>query len=123
MNSEKKTWKSRISKYLVWVLFFLIGVCVNLQINREVPIDRYESQIMMLKASVEKYRSLADSLHRTVWSKDAKIDSLNRLEEKIKYIRIENKSSYDEKFKSIQNMSNDSVVKFVRDELNRLWPD
>ena len=124
----------KVKKHLKDVLIIILllslsisSVCFMLKIrNDNVVTDNkykeYEYKIDSIQNNINLNMKQIDSLNSIIELNDEKFKDLVEINNRLNKDVIVNKKKYNEKNKEIQEMSNDSVVLYVRGQL-MLWSD
>jgi hypothetical protein len=111
-----------LSAVLAGILF---GIVVNLCKPKTNPNDitiKYELQIDSIKHEICKRNHIVDSLNLVIAKNDSTIKDLTVYIGTLNNDRIVIKKKYESRDKELKEMSNDSIVMFVREQLG-LWAE
>jgi septal ring factor EnvC (AmiA/AmiB activator) len=121
-----KDWIKYIISYLL-IGFLSAYIIDNLFLkdkdtsNNDIKI-KYELQIDSIKNEITKREKIVDSLHVIINKNDSTINDLTNYIGSLKNERTVIKKKYESRDKELKQMSNDSVVMFVREQL-MLWTE
>ena len=114
-----------MKKNIIHIIFYIILIVTVIFLFRKpaIVVDNshiYELRIDSIRDSILEKNIIIDSLENVIEVNDLQIGILVKNVERLINERNENRIVQNERDREITNMSNDSLVLFVRDQL-RLW--